>query len=289
MKLKTFIVTLAMTAAMSAACFAQDISVSINGNIVSFPNQQPVIVEGRTLIPLRGVFDNMGYSIDWNGETKTVTLTKGSDTITVNIGESCYYLNGTQHAIDVPAQIINSSTMLPLRAIGEASGCEVLWDGETKIATIVDSSSVSTEPIQGTVYSTTQAERDFVTALSSTNAEFNTKAVEFITLFQKINAGGIPDADTLAEVRTKAAEMNAASSKAAQAIGALSAPEKYQNVKDVSVKYMNSLAELTQLIVDGIDGNISAEEYASKLNSIGTQVALNEAEYQTVMKAMLNQ
>ncbi|MBQ9605387.1 MAG: copper amine oxidase N-terminal domain-containing protein [Firmicutes bacterium] len=287
MKLKTFIVTLAMTAAMSAACFAQDISVSINGNIVSFPNQQPVIVEGRTLIPLRGVFDNMGYAIDWNGETKTVTLTKGSDNIVVNIGESCYYLNGEQHAIDVPAQIINSSTMLPLRAIGEASGCEVLWDGETKIATIVDTSAVSTEPIQGTVYTTDQSEMDFINQLTAVNGEFNTKAVEFINLFQKINTEGINGAEDLATVRAQAAEMNAASSKASQAISAIPAPAKYQNVKDTSVKYMNSLAELTQLIVDGIDGNITPDEYISKLNTIGTQVALNEAEYQTVMKSML--
>ena len=289
MKLKTFIVTLAMTAAMSAACFAQDISVSINGNVVSFPNQQPVIVEGRTLIPLRGVFDNMGYTIDWNGETKTVTLTKGSDTLTVNIGESCYYLNGEAHSIDVPAQIINSSTMLPLRAIGEASGCEVLWDGETKMATIVDTSSVSTQPIEGTIYTTDKAESEFIQALTATNSEFNTKAVEFIQLFQKVNTEGINGAEDLATVRAQSAEMHDASTKAAQAIAALSAPAKYQNVKDISVEYMNLLADLTQLIVDGIDGNISPDEYLQKLNSIGTQVALKEAEYQTVMKGMLNQ
>ena len=167
MKLRKIILSVAAAAAMSAVCYAQDINVSLNGNIVSFPNQQPVIVEGRTLIPLRGVFDNMGYAIDWDGETKTVTLKKDSKTLTVAIGQASIDVNGSATAIDVPAQIINGSTMLPLRAIADTTGAEVLWDAESRTATILDDSLLSAAPESVTVKLDNQADADAIAEYSA--------------------------------------------------------------------------------------------------------------------------
>ena len=284
MKLRKLFLTAVAAAAMCGAVYVQDINVSLNGNIVSFPNQKPVVVEGRTLIPLRGVFDNMGYSIDWNGETKTVTLAKGSDTITISIGQASYSLNGEAHAIDVPAQIINGSTMLPLRAIADATGAEVLWDGETKIATILDQSNVSTEPISGTVITNSQSEADFVNNFTSINQKFNETATSFLALAG--NPDSFKDIKVIAE---QSQAMYDAAIAAKDSLNALPAPDKYADLKAKSVDYMQGVADLAKIMADVANGNMTLDEFNSKLNSIGTEVALKEAAYQAAAKAVLNQ
>lgn len=120
----------------SSAVFAADVNVNLNGEAVEFSNQQPVIVDGRTLIPLRGVFEEVGYVVEWEPETKTATLDNGANIVVVTAGEADFIANGEVKTADVPAQIINGSMMLPLRAIGEGVGGEVEWDAETKTATI---------------------------------------------------------------------------------------------------------------------------------------------------------
>ena len=283
--MKKFFVTAAAVVMMSAACYAQDVNVSINGNMVNFPNQQPVVVDGRTLIPLRGVFDNMGYDIAWNGETKTVTLAKSGTTITVNIGESCYYLNGTQHSIDVPAQIINGSTMLPLRAIGDASGCQVLWDADTKTATIVDTDAYTGEAITGDFNVSNESEAQFIKDFSAVNEEYNKQAVEFFDFFNEINSKGITSADDMLKLGEMAKKMNTAAGTAKDKLNKLSTPSKYSELKTVSVEYMQAMQDLATLIDDIMNGRIDADAALEKLNKLGTDALAKEAKYQEVFKA----
>ena len=278
---KMFLTALA-AAAMSCTVYAQDINVSLNGTIVDFPNQVPVIVEGRTLIPLRGVFDNMGYAIDWNGETKTVTLTKNSDTITIAIGQASYSLNGQEHAIDVPAQIINSSTMLPLRAIADATGSEVLWDGEKKIASIISAEGREPQLVEGTVVADNQEEADFITAFSAINKEFNDSAMSFISFAKDKNS--MTDIKAVAE---QAQSMHNAAVAAKKAVNELSAPAKYADLKAKSVEYMQSIEEFTKIMADMANGTISLDEYKEKLSTAGTDVMLKEAAYKAAAEAII--
>ena len=111
------------------------LKVVVNGNALS-TDQPPVIVEGRTLVPLRAIFEALGASVDWNNDEKKVTSTKGSDTITLVIGEKRLHKNGKEIVLDVPAQIVNSRTMVPARAVSEALGSKVDWNGDTKTVTI---------------------------------------------------------------------------------------------------------------------------------------------------------
>lgn len=99
-------------------------------------DQPAVIVEDRTLVPLRAIFEALGAEVDWDGETRTVTSKKGDIEISLKIGEKTLYKNGEAIEIDVPAQIINDRTMVPVRAISEAYGCEVGWDGGSRTVTI---------------------------------------------------------------------------------------------------------------------------------------------------------
>lgn len=288
MKLRTLFISGAAALLMSVSCFAQDINVSLNGTIVNFPNQKPVVVEGRTLIPLRGVFDNMGYSIGWNGNTKTVTLKKDNETIVINIGENKYYLNGNAHTIDVPAQIINGSTMLPLRAIADATGADVLWDAKTKIATIIDSDSAPTSAQYGQVNVNSKQEADYISSYTNLMKDFNTTAMEFINLINQINASGSLDQNKIDSIYNSAKNMYDVSIKSKNSIANLNCPDKYKKLNNATTAYMQSIADTAKLYTDLIDGNLTLEQFEEKLNSVGTDLMLKEAEYRNVFDEAIN-
>jgi len=90
------------------------------------------IYTDRTLIPMRAIFEALGAEISWNDDEKKVTAKKGDDEITVTIGESRIIKNGEEIKIDTYARIEKSRTMIPLRAVSEALGCEVLWNDDER-------------------------------------------------------------------------------------------------------------------------------------------------------------
>jgi len=110
----------------------QPILVYVEGVRVHFSGQQPVIVDGRTLVPIRGVFEALGFYPTWNGEARQAALSRFPDSIIITIDSNMFLANGTYHALDVPAQLINGSTMVPLRAVLESVGYELDWDDVTR-------------------------------------------------------------------------------------------------------------------------------------------------------------
>jgi hypothetical protein len=110
--------------------FTDEILVGYERNNIDFEpyGQTPVIVDDRTLVPLRAIFTAMGAEVDWDEATRTVTAVRGDTTISLAIGSDQLYVNGVATTIDVPAQIINDRTMIPVRAIAESFGCEVNWN-----------------------------------------------------------------------------------------------------------------------------------------------------------------
>jgi len=117
--------------APAAVLYANAPSISVHGAPVIFADQQPVVVDGRTLVPIRGVFEMLGFEIDGvdvGGEIR-VTLTRAGDNVVVTTGSPTFAHNGTNHELEVAAQIIGGRTMLPIRAVVESVGYYVGWDG----------------------------------------------------------------------------------------------------------------------------------------------------------------
>ena len=96
----------------------------------------PVIVNDRTLLPVRAVVEEMGGAVDWNGDTQTVTFTYGEDEIRLVIDNATAYLNNTAQTLDVAPTIINDRTMLPIRFIAESFKFEVVWNENSQTVTI---------------------------------------------------------------------------------------------------------------------------------------------------------
>jgi len=103
-----------------------EIRVVIDGKNQIYP-QPPVIVNERVLVPLRGIFESLGATVNWESSTQPVTAIKGSTTISLTVGSTVAYKNGVPIILDVPAQIVNERTMVPVRFVSEALGCQVDW------------------------------------------------------------------------------------------------------------------------------------------------------------------
>lgn len=85
----------------------------------------PVIEQGRTLVPLRKIFERLGAEISWDEASKTVVATKGEQTIELTMGNATCLVNGKKVKLEVPAKIIAGRTMVPMRFVGETLGAKV--------------------------------------------------------------------------------------------------------------------------------------------------------------------
>ncbi|WP_149095786.1 stalk domain-containing protein [Paenibacillus terrae] len=98
---------------------------------------QPLLLDGTMLIPMRQLFEAQGARLSWDGSSKTVTATKNDTVLTYRIGELAATLNGNTLSLNVPGQIVEGNTMIPLRFVSEALGSTVKWEALTRTIRIV--------------------------------------------------------------------------------------------------------------------------------------------------------
>jgi S1-C subfamily serine protease len=111
-------------------------SVSANSNLKIYLYDElvdmdnPVIVNGNTLVPLRVLFESLGATVAWDEQTKTVAAKKGDTNLFIQIGNKNVTKNGSTFIIEEPAAIINDKTYVPLRFVAESFNQDVNWDKE---------------------------------------------------------------------------------------------------------------------------------------------------------------
>ncbi len=113
-------------------------TVTLNGEALAF-DESAFIENGRTLVPMRGIFEAVGASVYWDDEKQTVfaSRTKDGETtyVTLQIGTTAF-INETEFALDVPAKLVGDRTFVPLRFVIEALGEKVDWDESTSTVII---------------------------------------------------------------------------------------------------------------------------------------------------------
>lgn len=107
------------------------INVRINGTPLRL-DVVPVVIEGRTLLPVRAVFETLGMRVEWDEASQTVTGTKDNTFIVIRIDQKEASVNGETKTLDVPAAIIDGTAMVPVRFISESSGALVDWIEKTE-------------------------------------------------------------------------------------------------------------------------------------------------------------
>lgn len=120
-------------------------TVKVRGNELKF-DVPPVIKEGRTLIPVRAIMNSLGAGVKWDAETKTVTITKGEQTIVLTLDSMAVQVNGQDQQIDYPARLISNRTFVPIRFIAETFGCKVAYDEESDTVTVEDGTGTAQPP-----------------------------------------------------------------------------------------------------------------------------------------------
>ncbi len=155
-KLISFILTVTLLLTMSVTVFAnQSIEVYLNNEKIQF-DVEPLVVNGRTMVPMRAIFEKLGAEVTWDNGTNTAVAYKNDEMkgVAVTIG-SPYMVDINLKAIplDVPAMLHNGRTLVPLRAVSEAFDCDVIWDGETSTVNIYSKGFVdfSKESAQTTI------------------------------------------------------------------------------------------------------------------------------------------
>ncbi|MCH5213337.1 MAG: hypothetical protein J1G06_10005 [Oscillospiraceae bacterium] len=93
----------------------------------------PIIIDERTLVPVRFIAESLGMTVGWNEDTREVSLEGNGYTVKMTLDKAEYTVNGKPYTLDVPAAAINERTMIPLRAMAEAVGMQVEWDGERQL------------------------------------------------------------------------------------------------------------------------------------------------------------
>ena len=125
---------------MGGTAYAQEITVLVNGTAVTF-DQPPIIENGRTLVPLRAIFEALGANVEWEQSTQTVTAVRDDITIILKIGDAFLTKNGERIALDVPAKIVGGRTLVPARAVAESFGASVDWNASTRTVTVATMST----------------------------------------------------------------------------------------------------------------------------------------------------
>lgn len=147
--MKKFFVGLIFCFTIISVCFAADVQVQVNGEILNFTDSQGTvnaqIINDRTMVPFRKIFNSLGVTddnIEWIPATRTVKARKGNVEIELQIDNRVAkkMVNGIEEKISLDSApvISNGRTLVPLRFIAESLNKTVGWDATNKTAIIID-------------------------------------------------------------------------------------------------------------------------------------------------------
>ncbi len=137
-----------LAAVFAVQAYASGLTIKVDDKEVDFEEgTEPYNDDGTTFVPLRGVFEKMGYNVVWDADNRQAILTanKSGDVIVVTDGSSVVKSNGTEVDMGVSTKNINDRLMLPLRAVTEVTGGSTDWDAETKTIDIKTKSKIAEE------------------------------------------------------------------------------------------------------------------------------------------------
>jgi len=120
----------------SYAHAASVIAVDVNDQSISFEGAPPIEVQGAVLVPLRGVFEALGATVNYDASSKTITANKGSANVVLQLGSTIASVNGQTQMLSQAARTVDGTTLVPLRFVAQALGATVAWNESTSTVQI---------------------------------------------------------------------------------------------------------------------------------------------------------
>ncbi len=111
------------------------ISINID-NRPLYTDVPPIILSGRTMVPLRAIFEALDIDVNYDAATRTITGTKDATTIQLTVDSTQTLVNGQAGTLDVPATVMDGRTLVPVRFIAESTGLDVDWVARTRTVVI---------------------------------------------------------------------------------------------------------------------------------------------------------
>lgn len=132
------------TFSLASVMAAGNITVNLDGNTLNF-DVPPQIINESTMVPMRTIFEALGATVEWNQDTRTITSKKDETTVTLTIDSNVMYVNNNAVTLEAPACIIDDRTLVPIRAVAEAYGATVDWNGDTNVITITSAGNYNND------------------------------------------------------------------------------------------------------------------------------------------------
>ena len=115
-----------------------DVFLTIDNLFISRSEDVKFFLENmRTYVPLRFISENLGFVVDYNEDSKEISINNKDSSISMKLGEDVYTLNGEEKTMDVKPIIIDDKTYVPIRFVVEGLGFEVEWHEEFKVVNII--------------------------------------------------------------------------------------------------------------------------------------------------------
>ena len=105
----------------------EEVSVVLDGEVLDF-DVQPQIINGRTMVPMRKIFESLGATVEWENSTQLIRAKRQDVTVVMQINSPVISVNGRNITLDVPPQLVNGRTLVPVRAVAESFDIHVIWD-----------------------------------------------------------------------------------------------------------------------------------------------------------------
>ena len=115
--------------------FTQIARVEVNGKEVK-TDVPPIVKNNRVLMPMRAIFESLGATVEWNGETQTITAKTDAKNIVLPLNSNTMTVNNEVKTLDVGTEVIMERTLVPVRAISESIGADVKWDAERQTVVV---------------------------------------------------------------------------------------------------------------------------------------------------------
>lgn len=131
-----------VTTGLLAVLFVLGLAIGPNVHTASANSLPTVTIDGgkvvnnRTLVPLRSIFEELGAGVQFNAKDKTITAKKGATTVWLKVGSKSAKINNKAVTIDVAPQVYSGSTLVPLRFIGDSFGVKTDWDAKAEAAIV---------------------------------------------------------------------------------------------------------------------------------------------------------
>ncbi len=141
--LLVIVVMTGMLSGFGMASSEEAVTILLDGKKVEFTDAQPVHTGTRVLVPVRGFFERIGVTVDWNSGDKVVIVKDDEQEIMLEAGNTAVLNNGAVHYLDCSVAIRDGRAYIPLRYVSESFGYDVQWNSKTKSVHIAKKSGNS--------------------------------------------------------------------------------------------------------------------------------------------------